>query len=231
MCIDYNNGLPWRLMQWRICLQCRRPGFHPWVGKIPWRREWLSITIFLLEEFHGQRSLAGCSPWGLYNNTWYHFVGATCACGFQCPGEWWEGPSWNQSPLRYLGMIIFVPNMLRDHFELPVDILSPWKQHQEKKLTDLTVNCPNNAILLKQTNKQKEYVAESKLALLTTCLCTKSLWKCLNLCEFRDSGHALLQALFLTQRLKPGFLCLLHWQAGSLAQVPYGRLCLPHNRQ
>ena len=20
--------------------QCRRPGFHPWVGKIPWRRKW-----------------------------------------------------------------------------------------------------------------------------------------------------------------------------------------------
>ena len=23
----------------RICLQCGRPGFDPWVGKIPWRRE------------------------------------------------------------------------------------------------------------------------------------------------------------------------------------------------
>jgi len=22
-------------------LQCRRLGFDPWVGKIPWRREWL----------------------------------------------------------------------------------------------------------------------------------------------------------------------------------------------
>ena len=21
-------------------LQCRRPGFHPWVGKSPWRRAW-----------------------------------------------------------------------------------------------------------------------------------------------------------------------------------------------
>ena len=21
------------------CLQCRRPGFDPWVGKIPWRRK------------------------------------------------------------------------------------------------------------------------------------------------------------------------------------------------
>jgi hypothetical protein len=24
-------------------------GFNPWVGKIPWRREWLYTPIFLLE--------------------------------------------------------------------------------------------------------------------------------------------------------------------------------------
>ena len=26
---------------------------------IPWRRKWLSTTVFLLGELHGQRSLAG----------------------------------------------------------------------------------------------------------------------------------------------------------------------------
>ena len=31
-------GLPWWLRWQRICLQCGRPGFNPWVGKIPWRR-------------------------------------------------------------------------------------------------------------------------------------------------------------------------------------------------
>ena len=31
-------GLPSWLRQWRMCLQCRIPGFNPWVGKIPWRR-------------------------------------------------------------------------------------------------------------------------------------------------------------------------------------------------
>ena len=48
----------------KICLQCRRPGFNPWVKKIPWRREWLLTPVFLSGEFHGQRSLAGYSPWG-----------------------------------------------------------------------------------------------------------------------------------------------------------------------
>jgi hypothetical protein len=37
-------------------------GFNPWVGKIPWRREWLPTLAFLPGEFHGQRSLEGYSP-------------------------------------------------------------------------------------------------------------------------------------------------------------------------
>ena len=35
----------------------------PWVGKIPWRRAWQSTPVFLPGESHGQRSLAGYSPW------------------------------------------------------------------------------------------------------------------------------------------------------------------------
>ena len=36
----------------------------PWVGKFLWRREWQYTPVFLPEEFHGQRSLAGYSLWG-----------------------------------------------------------------------------------------------------------------------------------------------------------------------
>ena len=39
-------------------------GFDPWVGKIPWRRKWQSIPVFLPGESHGWRSLVGYSPWG-----------------------------------------------------------------------------------------------------------------------------------------------------------------------
>ena len=31
----------------KICLQSRRPGFDPWVGKIPWGKEWLPTPVFL----------------------------------------------------------------------------------------------------------------------------------------------------------------------------------------
>ena len=47
--------------------QCRRHerhGFDPWVGKMPWRRKWQPIPVFLPGESHGQRSLAGYTPWG-----------------------------------------------------------------------------------------------------------------------------------------------------------------------
>ena len=31
--------------------------FNPWVGEIPWRRDWQPTPVFLPGEFHGQRSL------------------------------------------------------------------------------------------------------------------------------------------------------------------------------
>jgi len=44
--------------------QYRRREFDPWVRKIPWRREWQLPLVFLPRESCGQRSLAGCRPWG-----------------------------------------------------------------------------------------------------------------------------------------------------------------------
>ena len=37
--------------------QCRRCEFHPWSGKIPWRRKWQPTPAFLPGKSHGQRSL------------------------------------------------------------------------------------------------------------------------------------------------------------------------------
>ena len=58
------QGRPWWLRWQRICLQCRRPEFDPWVRKIPWRREWLTHPVFLTGEFHRPKSLEGYCPWG-----------------------------------------------------------------------------------------------------------------------------------------------------------------------
>ena len=59
----YNCGTPGLIPLWlswlRIFLQYGRPGFNPWVGKTPWRRERLPTPVFWPGEFHGLYS-----PWG-----------------------------------------------------------------------------------------------------------------------------------------------------------------------
>ena len=34
-------------------------------GSIPWKRKWQPPPVFLPGKYHGQRSLAGCTLWGL----------------------------------------------------------------------------------------------------------------------------------------------------------------------
>ena len=51
------------------CRRHRRPGFDPWVGKIPWSRKWQLTPVFLPGKFQTQRSLVRHSSWGL---NWGH---------------------------------------------------------------------------------------------------------------------------------------------------------------
>ena len=44
-------GLPLWLSWYRICLQCGRSGFSPWIGKIPWRRKGYPLQYSDLEKF------------------------------------------------------------------------------------------------------------------------------------------------------------------------------------
>ena len=65
----YLLGFP-RSSVGRVWLQCRRPGFNPWVRKIPWRRKWPSTSAFLPGASCRQRSLAGYSLWGHKSWKW-----------------------------------------------------------------------------------------------------------------------------------------------------------------
>ena len=48
-----------------VCLQCERPGFDPWVGKIPWRRKWQPTPVLLALKIPWTEELgAGYYPWG-----------------------------------------------------------------------------------------------------------------------------------------------------------------------
>ena len=60
-----------------ICLHRGRPRFYPWVGKIPWRRNWQPAPVLLPGKSHGWRSLVGYSPWGCKESDtteWLHYT-------------------------------------------------------------------------------------------------------------------------------------------------------------
>ena len=87
----------------RICLQCKRSGFDPWDGKIPWRRERWPTPVFLPGEFYGQRSLEGYSLWGhkqldtTERLTHTHVYIYTYIHSYKYKNVWLGGPaSWTQ---------------------------------------------------------------------------------------------------------------------------------------
>ena len=61
--------LSWWHRWYRICLQCRRPGFNPWIRKSPWRRKWEPTPVFLPGEYHGQEKPGGLQSMGSQSRT------------------------------------------------------------------------------------------------------------------------------------------------------------------
>ena len=55
-------------------MQCGRPGFDPWVGKIPWRRERLPTPVFWPGEFHGLYNPWGCKELDMTERLSLHFT-------------------------------------------------------------------------------------------------------------------------------------------------------------
>ena len=64
VCVCVCIGLPRCLNGKESACQCRRHKFDPWIGKIPWRKKWQPISVFLPGKFYGQRNLAVYSSWG-----------------------------------------------------------------------------------------------------------------------------------------------------------------------
>ena len=97
-----NLNAPYRRQGFPGGLQCGRPGFDPWVGKIPWRREWLPTPVFWPGESHGLYS-----PWGCKESDtteWLSLIGdetsnrlleymktiqCICTCWKYPPQNWW----------------------------------------------------------------------------------------------------------------------------------------------
>ena len=65
--VEQSEGSPGSASDKEPACQCRRHNrceFNSWVGKIPWMRAQQPTPVLLPGESHGQRSLAGRSPYG-----------------------------------------------------------------------------------------------------------------------------------------------------------------------
>ena len=100
------------------CRRCKRCGFDPWVRKIPWRRAWWPTPVFLPGGYHGQRSLAGCTPEGCKeldttDVTWHACtrVGHTC-CGAMTNGRVCQQKRYCRIARRYWGLDVWIKTFL-----------------------------------------------------------------------------------------------------------------------
>ena len=99
-----------------ICLQCGRPGFNPWLRKIPWRMVWQPTPVFLtgespwIEEPHRLQSIgseraghdwARSTAWNLDRSYWWtYFEGSNGDADIENrlvdPGKWRRWDEWRE---------------------------------------------------------------------------------------------------------------------------------------
>ena len=125
--LSLSLGLPWWLRRWSVCPQCRRPGFNPCVGKIPWRK-WQPTPVFLPGKSHGLRNLVGYSPWG--HKEWdrterlhFHFLSLGGACPTHRP---FCAPSGHRGPFPLLKILRHLPSQPRETGR-PLQGLGCWR--------------------------------------------------------------------------------------------------------
>ena len=99
----------------KIHLQCRRPGFAPWVWKILWRRAWQPTPVFLPGESPWTEEPRGLQSMGLQRleHDWARMGNTTPEAhwGFLSESHSLTLPSLGCS-LQYLG-IVYVKRQLR----------------------------------------------------------------------------------------------------------------------
>ena len=111
------HGIFWELPWWCSgkesacqCRRCKRQGFSLWVGKIPWRRKWQPMPVFLPGKSHGQWSLVDYSPRDCRESdttectctkACAHTVFFTCFCQTNQYKKWWKNTNHFSTVVEY----------------------------------------------------------------------------------------------------------------------------------
>ena len=98
---NVSMGVPGSSTVKNLACQCRRCRFHPWFGKISWGRKWQPTPVFLPG---WQRSLVGCSTWGLKQSDMTYQLNNKNMSIWQYSNEKWECTSFKS----ILGYFIYI---------------------------------------------------------------------------------------------------------------------------
>ena len=78
-------------------------GLIPGSGRSPWRRKWRPTPVFLAGKSHGQRSLAGYSPWGSEELDTTELITNLENCWSETIQHWSQTPTfYSEKPKFYL---------------------------------------------------------------------------------------------------------------------------------
>ena len=109
-------------------LQCRRPGFDPWVRKIPWRGKVYPFQYFGLEN-----SMDCISPWGLKESHTTERLSLSCLeINFFLASLWFSNSNVHKNYLE--DMLKQIPGAFPQRFWL-----LDWVKSMTRKLTDDSV--------------------------------------------------------------------------------------------
>ena len=100
----------------RILLQCRRPGFDPWIGKIPWRRERLPTPVFWPREFLDSIVHGVAKSWTRLSD--FHFTSSDQSIGASALTSVLPMNIQGWSPLGLTGLISLLSKELSRFFSI-----------------------------------------------------------------------------------------------------------------
>ena len=102
----------------------RRCGFDPWLGEIPWSREWQTTPVFLPGKFHRQKRPAGYSPGGCKE---LDMTEHAHTMDYSPPGSFWIPPESMGFPRQehWSGLLCPPPGALSHLGIEPSSLMSP----------------------------------------------------------------------------------------------------------
>ena len=129
------QGLPWWLSCKKSAWQCkryRRHGFHPWVGKIPWRKKWQPTPVFLPRNWQCWTRLSRHAMTSSVPSCWFT---SKLLCYSSPPPFFWAAISGTESFFwvpNMIGCAIIPISMLNAHWPL-----SSWLSKNTRWLTNM----------------------------------------------------------------------------------------------